>query len=369
MTMSAKKSPQFFLTMGAVLLLIGGLAAIWMHAQLRLRLNHEQRLASVVTKTARDMLNLLEWPDRLHQDSRDEERRRQELLQDIADLRQKAAVIRDLKTADSAAEAEAPSAPGLPEFIDRYGRALERLPEKPSDAQWQAVTAEQEKIRQALLEVILEQQERQLRFMRASRRHLDIAIWLLAAVVSGVLYMTLKSHSRLQEQLLQPLEKITSLLRTALNNPAESVVLPGQENQQLDHLASLCNTILAERQRAEDASRSQLADMRKTADCLIAVFPEPTVVLAGSQEIFLANQAAWNWLTNEADKSMRQHLLDAIAAKAAEFESHGQRFALTTLTPAQGRLTPLLAIYQFKLSSGTEVPALDGDTYTGGRKM
>ncbi|HQL86029.1 MAG TPA: hypothetical protein PLH67_00245 [Lentisphaeria bacterium] len=348
--MSAKKSPQFFMTVSSALLLIGGLAAILMHAQLRISLKLEQRLAATVTKTARDMLSLLERPGSLHQNSQDEERRRQELLQDAADLRQKAGVIQDLKAAgDSTTEVdEAPQAPGLPELIDQYDRELKRLPEKPSGAQWQAVAAEQEKIRQALLEVILEQQERQLRFMRVSRRHLDIAIWLLAVVTSGVLYMTLKGHSRLQELLVQPLEKITSLLRTAINNPAEFVALPGQENQQLDHLASLCNTIIAERLRTEDASRSQLADMRKTADSLIEVFPEPTMALAGSQEIFLANQEAWKWLANEAGKSMRQHLLDAIAAKAEEFESHGKRFTLTTLTPAQGRTSPLLAIYQFK---------------------
>ncbi|HOG49030.1 MAG TPA: hypothetical protein PKY10_00420 [Lentisphaeria bacterium] len=348
MTMSAKKSPQFFLTMSSALLLIGGLAAIWMHAQLRLRLKQERRQVDVATKTARDMLSLLERPGRPHQNSHDAERRHQELLQDAADLRQKAAAIQDLTATDSGNEVKAPLAPGLPELIDRYGWSLEQFPEKPSDAQWQAVVAEQEKIRQALLEVILEGQKRQARFMHASQRHLDIAIWLLAVVMASVLYTTLKSHSRLQEQLVQPLEKITSLLRTALNNPTESVVLPGQENQQLDRLASLCNTILAERLRAEDASRSQLADMRKTADCLIAVFPEPTIVLAGSQEIFLANQEAWKWLANEADKSMRQHLLDAIAAKAEEFESHGQRFTLTTLTPAQGRTSPLLAMYQFR---------------------
>ncbi len=331
--------------MSSALLLIGGLVALWMHAQLRLRLKQEQRLAGTVTEMARDMVRLLARPGQRLLDSPGEDRRGQDRWQDIADLREKAAAIRDMTAGTG--EAEAPSESGLPELIEQYGREMERLPEQPSAAEWVAVADDQEKIRQALLDVILERQARLAHVMQTSRQRLDVTIWLLVAVLSSVLYTILKGHSHLQELLVQPLEQITSLLRTALNNPAESVFLPGQENQQLDSLASLCNTILAERLRSEDASRSQLADMRKTADSLIAVFPEPTVVLAGSQEILLANSAAWEWLANEAGKSMRQRLLEAIAAKAAEFESHGLRFSLAALAPAQSRSSPLLAIYQF----------------------
>lgn len=342
------------MTMSSVLLLIGGLVAIWTHAQLRVRLKQEQRLTGTATATARDMLRLLA-PLNQRQDSHAADRWRQDLRQDAADLEQKATAIQEI-TAGSG-ETDVSLAARLPELIDRYGRDLERLPETPSDAERKIVADGQEKIRQALLDVILERQDRLADFMQASRQRIDVAIWLLVAVMSCALYTALKGHSHLQELLVQPLDQVISLLRTALNNPAESVFLPGQENQQLDSLATLCNTILAERLRAEDASRSQLADMRKTADSLIAVFPDPTVVLAGSQEVLLANPAAWEWLANEAGKSMRQRLLEAIAAETTEFESHGLRFSLAPLAPAQGRTSPLLAIYQFKQLGPAHAPA------------
>ena len=351
-----------------VLLLLGGLITIWSHAQLRLQLKQEQQLTSSVQATASEVERLL-----ARQDQRLKSTAMPDWRQDADRL---AAELRRLATDLAAAGAARPGAAGaavndggtavvdpgvasppLAELMEAYARTLEKLPPEPSAQEQQILGGHHLEIRQALQEMVRLRQEALIAFMQSSRQRLDLAIWVLVAVMSCALYMALKGHSHLQELLVQPLNQIISRLRAALNNPADSMYLPSQEHQQLDSLANVCNTLLDEHHRADDANRTRLAEMRKTADCLIAVFPDPTLVLAGTREILLANTQAWEWMNGEAGKAMRQRLLDAIAAKTPEFESHGLHFALTRLESAGARTSPLLAIYQFRKLGAAPAPA------------
>ncbi|MFA6930629.1 MAG: hypothetical protein WCT05_09890 [Lentisphaeria bacterium] len=188
-----------------------------------------------------------------------------------------------------------------------------------------------------------------------SREILISTLWFIVLLTACGFAITYRTYYQIQSSLLKPIDKITSALSGILNDELQLRRLAVNRDTALYQLNETCNLLLDNWQREKDHHQQVFRMLQKTAVQLIEICEEPTIAMAGSQEMILANNNAKDFFIGEGGQRFFHFLSEAIQQNHSEFDSHGLRYKIKI--PPQPRNTQdcLITIIQF-LPAGKIMP-------------
>jgi len=187
-----------------------------------------------------------------------------------------------------------------------------------------------------------------------SRKILISTIWFIVLLTACGFAITHKMYYHIQSTLLKPIDKISSALSGILSDELQLRRVSANPDTVLFQLTETCNLLLDNWQREKDHHQQVFRMLQKTAVQLIEVFEEPTVAMAGSQEMVLANNNAKDFFIGEGGQRFFHFLTEAIKQNHSEFTSHGLRYAIKIPPQPKNKPDALITIYQFRHAGKAE---------------
>lgn len=341
--MATKNSPQSFMSLSTILLLLTGLVAIYDFAQIHVMSKQSERLrqdlgrfvaAQARLAISQQSLTLAAapLPETALAGISDN------LQDDIEQFRQEIALLTHEE---------------LEKNLDHYAQVLTELradaaaPMPVRQQHLQAIMAARNALHMDFTRGINALEQQLAGLNSGMLKTITRAVWLVITCVSIGMVFAMKGHHRLQNILIRPIGKMAGVIKDILDDNQQVHRLPIQNDPLLNELAKLINNLIDKQQRELDKGRQQLHDLQQAANTLVDILPRPTILFAGQHEIFLANKAAWDMLAGDAGKSLLAHMRDAIAKKQDFFDSHGIHFSLKTLHGPGNTVPTWLYIVEF----------------------
>ena len=179
-------------------------------------------------------------------------------------------------------------------------------------------------------------------------------IWFIVLLTACGFAITHKMYYHIQSTLLKPIDKISSALSGILTDELQLRRVSANPDTVLFQLTETCNLMLDNWQREKDHHQQVFRMLQKTAVQLIEIFEEPTVAMAGSQEMVLANNNAKDFFIGEGGQRFFHFLTDAIKQNHSEFTSHGLRYTIKIPPQPKNKPDALITIYQFQYAGKVE---------------
>lgn len=219
----------------------------------------------------------------------------------------------------------------------------------------QGLTADSPEMKQnAASRAILNLQTELLQGNEGSRKILVNTIWFIVLLTACGFAITHKMYYHIQSTLLKPIDKISSALSGILTDELQLRRVSANPDTVLFQLTETCNLLLDNWQREKDHHQQVFRMLQKTAVQLIEIFEEPTLAMAGSQEMVLANNNAKDFFIGEGGQRFFHFLTEAIKQNHSEFISHGLRYSIKIPPQPKNKPDALITIYQFQYTGKVE---------------